>query len=223
MQQTQRDIHWLVMFEFNINMSSDTKPSKLPGKNKFRIDKTSTTKDPQGNTPLSGQAVLDFGVQSNVDDEQNPTRSRDSRGRFMVFYRTDEDTTFRSRYPEPALVPGESILDIAVRPTLYKPSGWDMFYLGNAQNIDLNAQPACLGIPSMRQGFKDIVGGTTKCVCPFCFQTFRSQDLEPEHLLGPCQRFRARLMDRKRGERKKKETKGGFTSKGPCGLERGMD
>jgi hypothetical protein len=73
-----------------------------------------------------------------------------------------------------------------------------MYYLGGARSLDLNAHPAVLGMPSTRQGFYDLVEGNTKCICPLCFQRFTYQNLENEHMQGPCQNFRKKLVDTKK-------------------------
>lgn len=98
---------------------------------------------------------------------------------------------------EPDLVPGEFILEIDVRPGLATPSGYDMFWLGSAKKLDLNSSPAHMGYPSTRRGFYDMVDGTTKVICPFCYQSFTTLDLENKHMQGPCQKYRARLMKTK--------------------------
>jgi hypothetical protein len=84
--------------------------------------------------------------------------------------------------PEPDLVPGEFILDIFVRPGLSTPTGWDMYWMGNAKQLDLNSTPACLGQPSTRMGFYNIEDGMTGIVCTFCAQEFTTLDLVGNHM-----------------------------------------
>jgi hypothetical protein len=105
---------------------------------------------------------------------------------------------------EPDLVPGESILDISVHPGLATPTGWDTYWMGNAEQLDLNSTPACLGNPSKRKGFYNIEDGTTGVVCPFCGQGFTTLDLEGRHMWGPCQRFRERVVKNMKIEEGKK-------------------
>jgi len=92
----------------------------------------------------------------------------------------------------PRLAPGETILDIDIRPGLARPDGWDMYYLGTAGELDFNASPAVLGMPSSRMGYYNINEGTSSVVCPMCFQSFTTTVvLETGHcdLGGPCEKF----------------------------------
>jgi len=91
--------------------------------------------------------------------------------------------------------------------------------MGNAEQLDLNSTPACLGDPSTRRGFYNIEDGTTGVVCPFCGQEFTTLDLEGRHMWGPCQRFRERVVkNMKIGEGVKgiggKQETSGYTSGG---------
>jgi hypothetical protein len=110
---------------------------------------------------------------------------------------------------EPPLVPGEFLLKIDVRPGLARPCGWDMYFLGSTKKLDLNSTPACLGYPSTRRGFYDIVDGTTKVICPMCYQTFTTLDLENKHMQGPCQKFREKMMNPRKGPANKNRGKKG--------------
>jgi hypothetical protein len=94
--------------------------------------------------------------------------------------------------------------------------------MGNAEQLDLNWTPACLGYPSTRRGFYDIEDGMTGVVCPFCGQGFTTLDLEGNHMWGPCQKMKERavknmkMKERNKGmriPRGKKETSG-YTSGG---------
>jgi hypothetical protein len=108
----------------------------------------------------------------------------------------------------PRLAPGETILDIDIRPGLARPDGWDMYYLGTAQQLDFNASPAVLGMPSSRMGYYNINEGTSSVVCPMCFQSFTTTVvLETGHcdLGGPCENFKKKLGIFKRVAPKKEK------------------
>ncbi|KAE9377609.1 hypothetical protein N431DRAFT_461208 [Stipitochalara longipes BDJ] len=95
-----------------------------------------------------------------------------------------------------SLAPGEIVLDVEVAPSLAKPNGCDVYYLGDARKPDLNSHPAALGMPNTRMGFYNVATGKTSVVCPMCFQSFTTTTvLESGHLEpgGPCENFRRKL------------------------------
>jgi hypothetical protein len=100
-----------------------------------------------------------------------------------------------------------------------------MYFLGSVKKLDLNSTPAFLGSPTTRRGFYDIVDGTTKVICPMCYQTFTTLDLENKHMQGPCEKFREKLMNSQKALENKNRVKKGMKGKkveGDSGFLEGM-
>ncbi|PMD27077.1 hypothetical protein NA56DRAFT_653955 [Hyaloscypha hepaticicola] len=107
-----------------------------------------------------------------------------------------------------------------------------MYLMGNAERLDLNSTPAYLGQPSTRRGFYNIRDGTTGVVCPFCGQGFTTLDLEGNHMWGPCQKIRERVVKNIKIEEgnegigisgRKKETSASTSGGGTSGSTQGPE
>lgn len=173
-------------------MSSQPRPAKF-GRLKPNGKKPSITQGPRNPPSNPREVTRDLETHSNAESEPKTMVSQDI-PRFEFHKIRAEERWPRSLGPR--LAPGETILDIDIRPGLARPDGWDMYYLGTARNLDFNASPAVLGMPSSRMGYYNINEGISSVVCPMCFQSFTTTVvLETGHcdLGGPCENFKKRL------------------------------
>jgi hypothetical protein len=201
----------LVLFGSRTNMSSKARPVKSV-RSEPNGKKPSIPKGPRVPPSNPGEAIRNLETHSNAESEPETMMSED-KPRFEFHKIKAEDRWPRSLGPRP--VPGESILDVDVRPGLATSDDCGTYYLGDARKLDVNASPAALGMPSSRLGYYNTNDGTTSVVCPKCFQSFTStQVLETGHLDpgGPCEKFRKKIGVSKRVAAKKEKVAGGNES-----------